>query len=1153
MILSNPKERRVLLLLLALGTAGALFFALFFNKVSPAASLQFQVSRPEAVSMGEAFLTRLGWDVSGFKESVVFDSDQEEAVYLQKTLGADGANAFFETELDPWYWRVRWFRFLEEEEFALAISPNGKPVGFYHKIPENAGEGFLSEADALKRAASFLEKEAGVDLTQWIRVSHEQKELENRRNHLFKWVKKQVPFTDGKLMISCGVTGNQIGSFSKYIHVPKEFIAQVEQGDSNRNLLTLIFKLFYLILGVFVGAEFLISLKRHLSRWKIPAVLSLAMFFLSFASELNSLSVSWSAIDTRESLNHFLLSEFLSAFLSAFWSGLFVLMVAVAAESLQKLTWPKKPRLEHFFTGHYFLSKDFVVAVVAGYALGAIQLGYVSAYYMISQRYFGGWSPLESPYVNVASSFIPWVFPLTVGLSAALNEELFFRMFSISFLTRFLKSKTAAIGIPAVIWGFLHSNYYVEPIYSRGVELALVGVVLGWAYLRFGILAPILCHYTYNSVLGLVPLLRSESLFFKTSGWISLFWILFPALLGLFSYVIMKRKNSFRAFELPPEKEMKENLHLRDLPVFRWGHRIAYEFFGLPESRKKELAEPVKMESKILSPRFFYSFVISLVLLLSVCWLFFPAYYGPPPKLKIDAKKAGILADHFLKSEVSEPDLKKKLTVFSREPHLRTGTYLLRNGGIQNANAYLQNEEVSFLRWGVIYYSLGDLNQTTVLLDQEGRVIGFEKEVDDTDPLGGGLSLSAAREKARAFFQKQRPADWNEYQFVGEKSNVVQSRADHLLLWEKKLGETPGLTRGVKILIQGNEIGGYEESLSVPDSFSRELSEKKGGETWRKALMALLVLTGTILVAWDAIFKFREGKYDWGSAFKIGFIYICFDLIGKFNEAPQIWLNIIEAGPLNPSVLLIEKVINLLISEMVTFGFTVFFTAFSLALIHEKFGTFSLRALFSPKRWGRIQPLQGVLMAMLLFPLMWFFQQYLFNWETAFFPESVRSMYPFFQRNPLNTVFPPLTMICSAFKDAILFPLTLGGILAFMLKIFRKPVWVFLFLVLTTAWADVGGGTDWGELLRRLGTQTFILGILALALTRLIRFNLYFFISFFWVRSLFGVLPLLGAETGLLWRWGLWGLGLMLLPLIGVALFWQKKPQHPIDQEAGEP
>ena len=78
-------------------------------------------------------------------------------------------------------------------------------------------------------------------------------------------------------------------------------------------------------------------------------------------------------------------------------------------------------------------------------------------------------------------------------------------MFSISFLTRFLRSKTIAILIPAVVWGFLHSNYYVEPIYSRGVELALVGIVLGWAYLRFGILSAILCHYTYNSVLGLVP------------------------------------------------------------------------------------------------------------------------------------------------------------------------------------------------------------------------------------------------------------------------------------------------------------------------------------------------------------------------------------------------------------------------------------------------------------------------------------------------------------------------------------------------------------------------------------------------------------------------------------------------------------------------
>jgi membrane protease YdiL (CAAX protease family) len=174
--------------------------------------------------------------------------------------------------------------------------------------------------------------------------------------------------------------------------------------------------------------------------------------------------------------------------------------------------------LSQLFSKNYFFSKSFIGAIVVGYSLGALQLGYVAAYYLFSQRFLGGWSPLESPYYNVASSFIPWIFPLTVGLSAALNEELFFRMFSISFLKKWFSSTILAVGIPALIWGFLHSNYYVEPIYSRGIELALVGIVFGLVYLKWGVVPVILTHYVYNSVLGFIPLLRSESLFFKKGG-----------------------------------------------------------------------------------------------------------------------------------------------------------------------------------------------------------------------------------------------------------------------------------------------------------------------------------------------------------------------------------------------------------------------------------------------------------------------------------------------------------------------------------------------------------------------------------------------------------------------------------------------------------
>jgi len=1148
MTVFSKRERWALGFFLLLGCVGALSFTLLFNEVSPEASLQFQVSRSEAKELGESFLNRLDYDLSEYRSSIVFISDQDEAVYLQKQLGTGEANQFFNSEYAPWYWKIRWFRFLEDEEFALAITPTGHLVGFYHNILEEQGEGSLTKSQAAKLAEPFLETHLGVHWEQWELISHEQKEKPNRRDHLFKWAKLGIPLEEGKLILSCGIQGNQVGSFSKYILIPRSFTAEVEQSEDNRNLLTLIFKLFYLALGIIVGAEFLLFLKRHQIRWKVPIVLALGMFFLSLASELNSLSLEWSLIDTRESFSHFLLTEFLSSLLTAFWSGLFILMVAVAAENSQKGTWPKMPRLKHVFSRDYFLSKNFLQSIWIGYSLGALQLGYVAVYYLLSHRFFGGWSPPESPYINVASSFIPWIFPLTVGLSAAFNEELFFRMFSISFLKRWLVSPILAVGIPALIWGFLHSNYYVEPIYSRGVELALVGVVLGMVYLKYGILPVILCHYTYNSVLGFVPLLRSESLFFKTSGWISLFWILLPACLALLSFVLIKRRKKSAEFIVVEEEPPKTPSKLSQYLPFKWGNRLSFEFFGLPDSDPEKKKAPFQMEKSLLAHKKFLAVIgLSLAVLILLFW-FRPVHFGPSPELKLKKSEVAKLADAFVEENKIENPFDKKRVVFYREPYSKTGTFLVREVGLTKSNEILEREQASFLNWGVVYYKLKEPQGITLSFDQQGRVIGLQTRRKDSQRLGGSLSLEEAKEKAFIFLKSQRPADWEEFQFVGEKSTLVEERASHAFIWEKNIPEIANLKSRVKILIRGAQLGGYEERFVLPETFLRKMGVKKGRETFLKAIMSLLILVGSILIALDAIFKFRRGEYSWSLALKVGLVFLFCDLVQEGNAFPQIWLSIVEANPLSPWVLLIEKGINILISELVTFGFFVFFAAFSLALIQEKFGSFTFSSLFLPKKWGEPQYFQGAVLALLIFPILWLAQQYLFTLEMGLIPQTLRSSYPFFQKSTLNTYFPLIGIMASAIKATLLYSLTLGAMFAFLWKVFKKPMIVFLFFVLTSSFQFISSQVAWSQIAIQVLLQLLVLAGLFLILKKLIRFNLFFFICFFWIRSLFSHLPLLFASDPILWWQGFFAVILLFLPLLGVLWASWKANQHPLDR-----
>jgi ribosomal protein S18 acetylase RimI-like enzyme len=149
------------------------------------------------------------------------------------------------------------------------------------------------------------------------------------------------------------------------------------------------------------------------------------------------------------------------------------------------------------------------------------------------------WYPLRTDYDNLYSTAAPWIAPLLVGLQAAVYEEFLFRLFAISFLYLLIRRWWVALLVPAAIWGFSHPTYLTAPVYLRGVELTLVGLVYGYFLVRYDVLTTIVAHYTYNAVVVGLPLLRSHEPYFFYSGLVVAAMPALPLLPGL--YVAAKR------------------------------------------------------------------------------------------------------------------------------------------------------------------------------------------------------------------------------------------------------------------------------------------------------------------------------------------------------------------------------------------------------------------------------------------------------------------------------------------------------------------------------------------------------------------------------------------------------------------------------------
>ena len=140
--------------------------------------------------------------------------------------------------------------------------------------------------------------------------------------------------------------------------------------------------------------------------------------------------------------------------------------------------------------------------------------------------------PSESPYSNILSTSFPFLFPLTTSLTAAVSEEFISRLFSISLLKKYLKSTFFALFIPAIIWAFGHSSYAVYPVYIRGIELTIGGMLFGYFFIRYGLMTCIIGHYVVDAVFLSIPLLRSENNYFLILGIAVIALAAVPGILG---------------------------------------------------------------------------------------------------------------------------------------------------------------------------------------------------------------------------------------------------------------------------------------------------------------------------------------------------------------------------------------------------------------------------------------------------------------------------------------------------------------------------------------------------------------------------------------------------------------------------------------------
>jgi membrane protease YdiL (CAAX protease family) len=832
----------IVALAVVLGGLGVFIAIRGFEAAFPEASIEFKVSRPEIEQRAADFLERRGFDLSTFPHQlVVFRYDDTAKTYLERELGLEEANRLMVSEINVWRWKVRFFRPPDKEELLVYLDPAGELVGFEHIVEEEQSGARLNKEQARGVAEIFLYAQLGVDLEGFSLVEDAVEERPDRIDHRFAWERDDFKAKDATYRVHVTVQGDQIGRVLPHLKVPEQWERDYRRLRSRNETLQSAAVLLYIPLLVAVVIVLLPRIRQRRLRWRPLLWFSGVMGALNLARMLNEIPLSAEGLNTAMPYWQFVVGQVANAMIQSIAIAIFIALLAASGSAVYREIFPDKVAISRLFTFEGMRTKEFFRATIVGYALAGIQLGYVVVFYVFAGR-FGAWSPAEVPYSNFLSTAIPWIYPLTVALLATTTEEFAFRLFAIPFLKKYLKSTWLAVLIPAFVWGFLHSGYPQQPAWIRGVEVGLVGVVFGFVMLRYGILATLVAHYTYNAVLISLPLLQSENFYFLVAGGLVMDLALIPFVIaGVLYWQHGRFASSPKLFNAAPEEPPPESAALAEARRATEEPVVEREVAYVPLPRNTLLAGLA-------------AGVVGLAV-----WSLLPSTtVGSYLQWNTGRDEAEQIADRFLGELAPEALQWRRVTSFSSPFQSDEAEYVRRAQGSDYVNElWSERLPMRTANWEVKYYRPLEKERYRLYVSPDGDV-RYYHDLDETAP-GAELTPTEAEALARGYVAREYDFDLSSWNLVESEKEERDHRVDHTLIWEEDEAVVAGANLRVRVSVQGDEPSAFGTFLKVPEEWLRDLQRTRVQTILGGAVIFLLAVGVVILGA----FRLPQHRFRW--------------------------------------------------------------------------------------------------------------------------------------------------------------------------------------------------------------------------------------------------------------------------------------------------
>ena len=836
----------------------------YFYRAFPEASIDFRVTRDEAKMQAADFLAARGFDLADYRHSAIFRYDNQTKTFLERELGLEGATQVIGDPVQLWRWSNRWVRELEKEEFQATVTTSGELVSFSHLIEEEAPGASLAEAEARRLAATFLTGELGRDLTALDFVEAQAQERPNRIDYTFSWKLRDFAVGEAHYRFYVRIQGDQIGGFGEYLKIPEAWERDYAELRSRNETTGLVAGTLLLLTVLAMLVSFFSGVRARDIRWKTAAIFGAIAAVLTLLAQLNNLPLTLFSYDTTDTYGSFLTGQLLNSLFAAAAQGILIFFLTAAAEPLYRRYYANQIQIGGQFTPAGLRTKRFLLGTILGLAMTPAFLAYQVLFYITAEQ-FGAWSPADIPYSEMINTYIPWIMVLLIGFMPAVSEEFISRAFSIPFLHKYLKSRWAAVVIAGLIWGFAHASYPQQPFYIRGIEVGIGGIVVGYIFLRFGILAPLVWHYTIDALYTSLILFRSSNSYFIVSAALSAGLMLLPLAVALVLYLRQRR------FADPTPLLNKS---------------------AAPAAPEAGADEPTAPQPAAPAPTFAYTPLskrrmgwAAAVVVASLG--FFALDYEKPLNfvdVRLTQAEAKAKAIEHLAAAGTDASAYEVVTYYQNQPDAMAIRYILERDSVAVVNRLYQEDLLASL-WVMRFFRYGEKEEYRVAVHPEDGSLYSINHLLAEEAEGADLEEAQAQaiavEHLRSF-----GLDPERLELKEASSEKLPNRRDHRFVFEAVEGDgrnVDELRYRVRVNVAGDEPVSIYRFLKVPEDWQRERQESTTLKTALSGLLIVLIAAVVLHGLWLLVRRVRNEGLAWAPLVKISAVGAAFLLLDFLN------------------------------------------------------------------------------------------------------------------------------------------------------------------------------------------------------------------------------------------------------------------------------